>query len=91
MVLVKKGGYISYSQTANGKISVFIHFPYIEDIYGNPDHILEIGLHSPEEISKELIFIHVEQFLEEIIKWEKEEKKLIGFHTGSPQKLHKKR
>ncbi|MBR9999577.1 MAG: hypothetical protein KFF73_11430 [Cyclobacteriaceae bacterium] len=82
MVLVKKGGYLSYSQTANGKISVFIHYPYIEDIYGAPDNILEIGLLSPGDITKNLIFIHAEQFLDEIVKWEKEEKKLIGFHTG---------
>jgi hypothetical protein len=81
MVLIKKGGYLSYSQIANGKISVFVHYPYIEDIYGEPDRILEVGIFSPEEINQDMILGHVEQFLDEIVKWEKEEKKLIGFHT----------
>jgi len=81
MVLIKKGGYLSYSQIANGKISVFVHYPYIEDIYGEPDRIMEVGIFSPEEINREMILGHVEQFLDEIVKWEKEEKKLIGFHT----------
>jgi len=82
MVLIKKGGYLSYSQIANAKISVFIHYPYIEDIYGESDHILEIGIFSPTEITKDKILGHIEQFLDEMVKWEKEEKKLIGFHTG---------
>jgi hypothetical protein len=81
MVLIKKGGYLSYSQIANGKISVFIHYPYIEDIYGEPDRILEIGILSPLEITRNMILGHIEQFLDEIVKWEKEEKKMIGFHT----------
>lgn len=81
MVLIKKGGYISYSQIANGKISVFIHYPYIEDIYGEPDKILELGIFAPMEITRDLILGQIEQFLDEIVKWEKEEKKLIGFHT----------
>jgi len=83
MVLIKKGGYLSYSQIANGKISVFIHYPYIEGIYGDPDNILEIGIFTAGELTKDGILEHVEQFLEEIVKWEKEEKKLIGFHSGS--------
>lgn len=81
MVLIKKGGYLSYSQIANGKISVFIHYPYIEEIYGESDKILEVGIFSPEEITRDMIMGHIEQFLDEIVKWEKEEKKLIGFHT----------
>ncbi len=81
MVLIKKGGYLSYSQIANGKISVFVHYPYIEDIYGLPDNILEVGIFAPMEITKALILTHIEQFLDEIMKWEKEEKKLIGFHS----------
>jgi hypothetical protein len=86
MVLIKKGGYLSYSQTANGKISVFVQYPYIEDIYGSPDHILEIDLLSPRDITREMIFVHAERFLDETVKWEKEEKKLIGFHTGMGRK-----
>jgi hypothetical protein len=85
MVLVKKGGYLAYSQTANGKISVFIHYPYIEDIYGAPDHILEIDLLTPGDITRDLVFVHTEKFLDEIVKWEKEEKKLIGFHSRRPR------
>ena len=81
MVLVKKGGYLSYSQIANGKISVFIHYPYIEDIYGEPDKILEVGIFAPLDLTRDMILSHIEQFLDEIVKWEKEEKKLIGFHT----------
>jgi len=82
MVLIKKGGYLSYTQMANGKINVFIHYPYIQDIYGDPERILEINMFNPKDIHKELILEHIELFLEEILKWEKEEKKLIGFHIG---------
>lgn len=85
MVLIKKGGYLSYTQMANGKINVFIHYPYIQDIYGDPERILEINMYNPKDIQKTLILEHIEKFLEEILKWEKEEKKLIGFHMEGIQ------
>ena len=80
MVLIKKGGYLSYTQMANGKLNIFIHYPYIQDIYGDPERVLEINMYDPKDIQKTLILEHIEKFLEEILKWEKEEKKLIGFH-----------
>ena len=82
MVLVKKGGYLAYSQIANGKISAFIHFPYIEGIYGDADRIMELGIYLPEEVTRKMIMEHIETFLEQIVKWEKEEKSLIGFHVN---------
>lgn len=86
MVLVKKGGDLVYSQMANGKISAYIHFPYIEGIFGDPGRILEIGVFLPVDINQELIMEHIEIFLEQIVKWEKEEKTLIGFHFNRGKK-----
>ena len=80
MVLLKRGGLLAYSLLASGKVSVVIQYPYIEDIMGSPQNIKEIGTFHPTEITEELILEHVETFLEEIVEWEKEEKKLIGFH-----------
>ncbi len=80
MVLIKRGGYLAYSQMANAKISAFVQMPFIEDIYGNPEDVREIGVFQPGEITRRKIIEHVEFFLDEIIKWEREEKKLIGFH-----------
>ena len=82
MVLVKKGGDLAYSQIANGKISTYIHFPYIEGVFGDPERIMEIGVFLPDEIDQKLIMEHIEVFLGQIVKWEKEEKTLIGFHVA---------
>lgn len=80
MVMIKQGGNLAYSQMANAKISVFVQMPFIEGIYGDPEDIREVGVFEPEEITRQRIIGHVEFFLDEIIKWEREEKKLIGFH-----------
>ncbi len=80
MVLIKRGGNLAYSQMANARISVFVQMPFIEGIFGDPEDIREIGVFDPGEITRRKIIEHVEFFLEEIIKWEREEKKLIGFH-----------
>ena len=86
MVLLKRGGLLAYSLLASGKISVAIQFPYIEDVYGSPQNIKEIGTFSPVDITHEMIIGHVEDFLEDMLKWEKEEKKLIGFHLKRERK-----
>jgi hypothetical protein len=86
MVLLKRGGLLAYSLLASGKVSVVIQYPYIEDVMGSPQNIKEIGTYSPAEITEELILEHVENFIQEIIKWEKEEKKLIGFHLKNISK-----
>jgi hypothetical protein len=80
MVLIKRGGYLAYSQMANARISVFVQMPFIEGIYGDAEDVREIGVFEPGEITRRKIIEHVEFFLDEIIKWEREEKKLIGFH-----------
>lgn len=80
VVMIKRGGYLAYSQMANAKISVFVQMPFIEGIYGNPEDVREIGVYDPAELSRRRIIDHVEYFLDQIIKWEREEKKLIGFH-----------
>jgi hypothetical protein len=86
MALLKRGGLLAYSLIASGKISVAIQYPYIEDIYGSPQNIRELGTFSPAEITHDMIIEHVEDFLEEMLKWEKEEKKLIGFHLKRDKK-----
>ena len=86
MVLLKRGGLLAYSLMANGKVSVAIQYPYIEEIYGDPENVRELGTFSPADITREMILDHVQTFLEEIVKWEREEKKLIGFHLKKNRK-----
>jgi len=66
---LKDGGYLTYTQIYNGKISVWMSQPSIEQLMENkaPD---PIDIYEPTELNEGLIIHHVTHFLKEMIKWE---------------------
>jgi hypothetical protein len=66
---VKMGGYLFYSQVFNGKVLVGISYPYVEELQDAAPK--GIAIVDPEEITKEKILEHVEQFLREITEAER--------------------
>jgi hypothetical protein len=74
----KHGGRLYFSQAYNGKIFVIILYPYIDDYVDQMDNNL-IGTHEPEEFSNELIVNYFEKFMSEMIKWETNDRKPIGY------------
>ena len=64
-----EGGYLTYSQGANGKVYVVISYPHIRD-FGGKINNLPLGFFEPNEINEELIFKHIDLFLDEMIKWQ---------------------
>lgn len=79
---IKEPNYLCYSQTINGKIYVWIHFSFVKEIQAKPNH-KKLGYIEPKEIKKDLIKRHVEEFLKEIIEYEKQEdKNPIGFKSN---------
>ena len=74
-----EGGFLTFTQAVNGKIYSIISYPYVEDLISKMDALI-IGLFDPEEITEDLIFQHVEIFLDEMIKWQNNHpKEPIGF------------
>lgn len=67
--IIKDGGYLFYTQLYNGKISVLVTAPTIEDymeaIEPKPLEVLR-----PAELTEEKIMEHVSSFLEEMTAWE---------------------
>lgn len=78
---VKNGAALAFSQSFNGDILVVITYPQIEKITsGNNSKLL--GRISPIEITEQFISEKVDQFLDEIIKWEQGDQKepaALGF------------
>lgn len=74
----KHGGRLCFSQAYNGKIFVRILYPYIDDYVDQMDNNL-IGTHEPDEFSNELIINYFEKFMNEMIKWETNDRKPIGY------------
>jgi hypothetical protein len=66
---IKHGGYLLYAQHVNGRISVLISYPHVDEFVVESEH-KKIGYYDPEEITEELIYSHVGNFLDEIIAWE---------------------
>jgi hypothetical protein len=66
---LKDGGYLTYTQIPNGKISVWIGFPKIEKFLEG-DAPKPIEIYPPEEITEDLIINHVTAFLKAMIEWE---------------------
>jgi hypothetical protein len=76
--LIKHGGYLAYAQSHNGKINVFIGFPYIED-WVLPMDIKVIATVEPKEINEDLIISHVIKFLGVMEEWEGKDRGALGF------------
>lgn len=66
---LKDGGYLCYTQIYNGKVSVWIALPVIENIMESqvPE---PINIFNPDEIKEEMIIKHVAQFFKEMAEWE---------------------
>jgi hypothetical protein len=86
--LIKHNGSLIYQQLFNGKIIVLINYPFIES-YGEPNPPKTIAIYRPEELSKVYYTRHLEEFVQEITKWEDydddEPNKKIGFNLNFPQ------
>lgn len=74
-----ESGYLTFTQSVNGKIYSIISYPFVQDIIP-PMEVLPLGLFDPNEITENLIVQHVEMFLDEMIKWQSNYPKVpIGF------------
>lgn len=81
--LIKHNGSLIYQQLFNGKVIVMIQYPYIEN-YGEPNPPKTIAIYRPEELRDPYFVRHMEEFVQEITKWEDydddEPNKKIGFN-----------
>lgn len=81
---IKRGAYIAYSQTVDGRIAAWISYPYIEELQEPPPkEIIEIL--EPEEIEENKMVVHFQLFLDKIIQLEEPEKEQfqkVGFVYG---------
>ena len=77
---MKVGGFLSFSQTRNGQIVVWISFPFIDGMEEKPK-IQTVETIEPEEITIESVKRYVEKFLEEMIQWENDAREEIGFRS----------
>jgi hypothetical protein len=85
--LIKHNGSLIYQQLFNGKVIVMIQYPYI-DGYGEPSEPRTIAIYRPEELNSIYLARHLEEFIQEITKWEDydddEPHKKIGFNLNFP-------
>ena len=85
-VAVKYGGYLSFSQIYNGKIVVFIEYPYVEKYVGKTEHKL-LSVHEPSDFTEDLVFSYFENFIKEMILWESRDINPIGFKINNLDQL----
>ncbi len=76
---MKFGGRLSFAQLFNGEIQVSVKHPQIEGIYKKEPEITVLDIVTPQEITPNKIAEFVETFLEEMITFEKIERRMIGF------------
>lgn len=67
--LIRMNGILLFQQLFNGKVSIWINYPYIEGI-GEPKSPRMLEIVRPHEINEETILAYIEQFVDEIIAWE---------------------
>jgi hypothetical protein len=65
----KEYGTLVYSQLFNGKVQVWMTYPFIEGLI-EPRPPKLIGIYAPPEFNEALIIGHVETFLKDLIEWE---------------------
>ena len=78
--LMLSGGALHFSQIYNGKLYVWIEYPYIKDLSYHKPPYKDLGMVEPNDLDEETIEKYVEEFIEEIIKSEARERRLIGFN-----------
>lgn len=76
---MKIGGFLSFSQTRNGQIVVWINFPFIDGMQEDKSKTEMLETIEPEEITEENLNRYIEKFLDEMIQWENDARDEIGF------------
>jgi len=67
--LIRMNGVLIFQQLFNGKLSIWINYPYIEGV-GDPKTPKMLEIVRPNEINPENVLLYTEQFIDEIIGWE---------------------
>lgn len=67
--LIRMNGMLTFQQLFNGKISIWINYPYIEGI-GEPKPPKMLEIVRPEELKEVNILRYMEDFLKSIAEWE---------------------
>jgi len=67
--LIRMNGILMFQQLFNGKVSIWINFPYIEGV-GEPKTPMMLEIVRPHEMSEDTILNYVEQFVNEVVSWE---------------------
>ncbi|RPE13566.1 hypothetical protein EGT74_08635 [Chitinophaga lutea] len=78
---MKVGGFLSFSQTRNGQVVVWISFPFIDGMAEEKPKVETIETIEPEEITAENITRFISKFLDELIQWENDSRDEIGFRS----------
>lgn len=65
----KDFGTLVYSQLFNGKIQVWMTYPFIEGLM-EPRPPKLIGIYAPPEFDDKLVLTHFESFFKDLIEWE---------------------
>ncbi len=96
--LIRSNGSLLFQQLFNGKISVWINYPFIEGI-GEPRPPAMLEILRPQELKEINVLRFVEHFIDDISAWEdfdddKAPAQGIGFHNNPPNikqqnELHK--
>jgi len=75
---VKRGGYLAYCQSYNGKINVIVGFPSIDELVDEKE-VKVIANIEPKQLTEELISEQVIEFLKLLSDWEGMDRAPIGF------------
>ncbi len=67
--LIRMNGVLIFQQLFNGKISIFINYPYIEGV-GEPKNPEMFEIVRPHELTEDKIVAYVERFIEKVTAWE---------------------
>jgi hypothetical protein len=76
---MKIGGFLSFSQTRNGQIVVWISYPFIDGMTEEKPKSDTLETIEPDEITEENVTRYIQKFLMEIIEWENNSRDEIGF------------
>lgn len=76
---MKIGGFLSFSQTRNGQIVVWISFPFIDGMSEEKPRNETLDTLEPQELDEAAVERFISKFLEEMIQWEDDARDEIGF------------